>query len=76
MRIYPSEKVILNEAKRIRWLSLLREDKSLRLPKLKSITILIYDFLAMNVTFLLSLLFSKSCSTRGLSHKFKQLLLK
>ena len=39
-----------------RLISLLRVDKSLCLPKLKSITVLLYDFSTKNEHFLLSLL--------------------
>ena len=37
--------MISTEAARPRWISLLRVDKSLCLQKLKSITVLLYDFL-------------------------------
>ena len=47
MRVYLSEKVIFTEAARV--------DKSLCLPKLKSITVLLYDFSTMNEIFLFSL---------------------
>ena len=46
MRIYLPEKVIFTEAASC-------------LPKLKSITVLLYDFLTMNEFFLLSLLLLK-----------------
>ena len=62
LRIYLPEKVILTEVGRPRLISLLRVDKSSCLPKLKSITVLLYDFLTM-IIFLLSLLLLKSCST-------------
>ena len=41
MRIYLPEKVIFTEATRPRLISLLRVDKSLCLPKLKSIIVLL-----------------------------------
>ena len=63
MRIYLPKKVIFTEAAKPRWISLLRVDKSSCLPKLKSIAVLLYDFLTMNEFFLLSLLLLKSCST-------------
>ena len=44
IRIYQPENVIFTEATWSRWISLLRVDKSLCLPKLKSITVLLYDF--------------------------------
>ena len=47
----------------LRQMSLLRIDKSLCLPKLKSITVLLYDFSTTNENFLLSLLLLKACST-------------
>ena len=47
MRIYLPEKVII---------SLLRVNKFSCLPKLKSITVLLYDIATKNETFLLSLL--------------------
>ena len=47
----------------------LRVDKSICLPKLKSLTVLLYGFSTMNENSLLSLLLLKSCSTYGLSHK-------
>ena len=61
MRIYLPEKVIFTEAARPRCISILRVDKSSCLPKLKSITVLLYDFLTMNEHFLLSLFLLKSC---------------
>ena len=62
MRIYLPEKVII----RLRELSLFRVDKSSCLPKMKSITALLYDFLTKNENVLLSLLLLKSCSTFNL----------
>ena len=49
MRVYLTEKVIFTEATRV--------DKSLCLPKLKSIAVLLYDFSTMNKKFLYSFTF-------------------
>ena len=43
MRIYLPEKMIFTKATRPRFISLLKVDKSSCLPKLKSITVLLYD---------------------------------
>ena len=53
MRIYLPEKVIFNEAAGRGEYLFLRVDKSSCLPKLKSITILLYDFLTLHEFFLL-----------------------
>ena len=45
------KKWCFTEAARQRWISLLRVDKSLCLPKLKSITVLLYDFSFKNENF-------------------------
>ena len=58
MRIYLPEKLIFTKAARV--------DKSLFLPILKSVTVLLYDFSTMNEYFYF----------QGLSNKFRQLLLK
>ena len=52
MRIYLPEKVIFTKA-------LLRVDKYSCLPKMKSITVLFYNFSTMNDNFLLSFLLLK-----------------
>ena len=52
MMIYPLlKKEILTEAARSRFISLLRMDKYLSPPKLKSITVLLYDISTMNICF-------------------------
>ena len=66
MRICLPEKVIFTEAASLRRMSFLRVDKSLGLPKLKSITVLLCDFSFKNL--LLSLLLLKTCSTFNLRH--------
>ena len=53
IKIYLPEKVIIHRGR-------LRVDKSLCLPKLKSINVLLYDFSTMNENFLLSLLLLKT----------------
>ena len=50
--------MIFTEAARPRRIPLLGIDKSLCLPKLKSITDLLYDLLTMNENYLLSLMFN------------------
>ena len=59
---------------RPRRISLLRVDKSFCLLKLKSITVLLYDFSTKNEIFLHSLLLLKSCSTFNL-RTFSEVLL-
>ena len=49
-------------------MSLLRVDKSLCLPKLKSITVLLYDFSFKNENFATFIFVVKSCSTFILRH--------
>ena len=60
MRIYLPEKAIFAETARPRSISILRVDKSLCLPKLKSLTLLLYEFPCLNENFLLSLLLIKT----------------
>ena len=62
MKIYLPEKVIFSGGGR-KTSTLLRVDKSFCLPKLKSITVVSYDFSTLNDNFLLSLLLLNSCST-------------
>ena len=54
VRIYLPKKVIFTEVTKPRWKSFIMVDKSSCLPKLKSITVLLYDFLTMNKNVLLS----------------------
>ena len=55
MRIYLPEKVIFTEAASPRRMSHFRVDKSFCLPKLKSITVLLYDLSTQKEYCLLSL---------------------
>ena len=55
IRIYLPEKVILHRGRQAEVNITLRVDKSLCLPKLKSINVLLYDFSTKNENFLLSL---------------------
>ena len=48
MRIYLPEKLIFTEAARLGGISLLMVDESSSIPKLKSLTVLLYDFLTMH----------------------------
>ena len=63
MRIYLPGKVIFTHHKVEVNITFKGIDKFSCLPKLKSITVLSYDFLTMNENVLLSFLLLKSCST-------------
>ena len=60
IRIYLPEKVIIHRGRQAEVNITLRVDKSLCLPKLKSINVLLYDFSTKNENFLLSLLLLKT----------------
>ena len=75
IRIYLPEKVIFTEAARPRLISLLRVDKSLYLPKLKSITVLLYDFSNIYVKFYFHFC-KKNCIAKVILTTFNNCFLK
>ena len=73
MRIYLPEKVIFTKATRPRFISLLRVDKSSCLPKLKPITVLLYDFLIPTLIFVVEVMVKDFLTS--LSNCYKTILM-
>ena len=74
MKIYLPKKVTFTLAAKPRLISLSRVDKSLCLPKLKSLTVLLYDFLTINKNLGLGVMFNLRTFSQVLATVIKILL--